>query len=70
MAWAYPQCLGLGMDTDALAKSLRQNYGVAGQEQFTAAIDLAQFTVRNLIKPLRTNIKKKKNAMQNNLFAN
>lgn len=46
MAWAYPQCLGLGMDTEQLAKSLRENYGVAGQEQFTAAIDLAQFTVR------------------------
>lgn len=46
MAWGYPQCLGLGMDTDELAKLLRQNYGVSGQEQFTAAIDLAQFTVR------------------------
>lgn len=45
MAWAYPQCLGLGMDKEELGKLLRQNYGVAGQEQFTAAIDLTQNTV-------------------------
>lgn len=49
MAWAYPQCLGLGMDQEELSKLLRQNYGVAGQEQFTAAIDLVQNIVSSLL---------------------
>ncbi|XP_022900199.1 tetraspanin-18B [Onthophagus taurus] len=42
IAWAWPQCLGLGMIPEELTKSLQRSYGVAGQEQFTAAIDLAQ----------------------------
>ncbi|KRT83664.1 Tetraspannin [Oryctes borbonicus] len=42
IAWAWPQCLGLGLIPQELAKSLQRNYGVGGQEQFTAAVDLAQ----------------------------
>ncbi|KAI4457427.1 tetraspanin [Holotrichia oblita] len=41
-AWAWPQCLGLGLIPDELGKSLQKSYGIAGEEQFTAAIDLAQ----------------------------
>ncbi|KAJ3666337.1 hypothetical protein Zmor_001786 [Zophobas morio] len=41
-AWAWPNCLGLDVDPEALTKALQRNYGNAGQEQFTAAIDLAQ----------------------------
>ncbi|RZC42491.1 tetraspanin-11 [Asbolus verrucosus] len=42
IAWAWPNCLGLGVDPVDLTKSLQRNYGNVGQEQFTAAIDLAQ----------------------------
>ncbi|KAL1490759.1 hypothetical protein ABEB36_013404 [Hypothenemus hampei] len=42
VAWLWPQCMGLGLDSEALVKNLQRNYGVSGQEQFTAAIDLAQ----------------------------
>ncbi|KAJ8919136.1 hypothetical protein NQ315_012121, partial [Exocentrus adspersus] len=40
--WVWPKCVGLGLDVLDLIKSLQKNYGVSGQEQFTAAIDLAQ----------------------------
>ncbi|XP_017777431.1 PREDICTED: tetraspanin-11 [Nicrophorus vespilloides] len=42
IAWIWPQCLGLGIVPEELVRVLQANYGVAGQEQFTAAIDLAQ----------------------------
>lgn len=45
-AWAWPQCLGLGLIPDELGKSMQKSYGVPGEEQFTAAIDLAQTLVR------------------------
>ncbi|XP_065170546.1 tetraspanin-18B isoform X1 [Atheta coriaria] len=41
-AWIWPQCMGLGVVADELVKSMQRNYGAAGQEQFTAAIDLLQ----------------------------
>ncbi|CAH0553130.1 unnamed protein product [Brassicogethes aeneus] len=41
-AWAWPDCLGLGLDPDLTTKTLQMNYGSTGQEQFTAAVDLAQ----------------------------
>lgn len=44
-AWVWPNCLGLEVDPEILTKSLQRNYGNAGQEQFTAAIDLAQTKV-------------------------
>ncbi|XP_030763836.1 tetraspanin-11 [Sitophilus oryzae] len=46
VTWLWPQCMGLGVDGDAMVKSLQRNYGVSGQDQFTAAIDLAQTTFR------------------------
>ncbi|XP_060523754.1 tetraspanin-11 [Cylas formicarius] len=46
VAWIWPQCVGLGLNADHLAKELQRNYGVSGQDQFTAAIDLAQTTFR------------------------
>lgn len=45
ISWAWPHCLGLDLDVDELTKTLQRSYGVPGQEQFTAAIDLAQSTV-------------------------
>lgn len=45
IASVWPQCLGLGIDSDDLVKALQRNYGAVGQEQFTAAIDLAQANV-------------------------
>lgn len=47
IASAWPHCLGLGLDPEDLVKELQRNYGAAGQEQFTAAVDLAQATVIN-----------------------
>ncbi|XP_050311868.1 tetraspanin-11 [Anthonomus grandis grandis] len=44
VAWLWPHCVGLGLDGDALVKTLQRNYGVSGQDQFTAAVDLAQVT--------------------------
>ncbi|CAH1126972.1 unnamed protein product [Ceutorhynchus assimilis] len=44
VVWIWPQCVGLGLDTEALVKILQRNYGVSGQDQFTAAVDLAQTT--------------------------
>ncbi|KAK4883014.1 hypothetical protein RN001_006333 [Aquatica leii] len=42
ISWIWPHCLGLDLDKDELITSLQSNYGVSGQEQFTAAIDLTQ----------------------------
>ncbi|KAJ8971578.1 hypothetical protein NQ314_000635, partial [Rhamnusium bicolor] len=42
IAWAWPNCIGLGLDVVDLIKTLQRNYGTSGQEQFTAAVDLAQ----------------------------
>lgn len=47
IASAWPHCLGLGLDPEDLVKELQRNYGAAGQEQFTAAVDLAQTNVSN-----------------------
>lgn len=38
----WPHCLGLNLDSTAMVKSLQRNYGISGQEQFTAAMDYAQ----------------------------
>ncbi|KAK9879286.1 hypothetical protein WA026_004137 [Henosepilachna vigintioctopunctata] len=40
--WAWPNCLGLGLDSYELTKAVQGNYGKEDQEEFTAAIDLAQ----------------------------
>nr|CAH7766260.1 unnamed protein product [Callosobruchus chinensis] len=42
VAWLWPNCMGLGPDTEDLVKALQRNYGVSGQEHFTVAVDLAQ----------------------------
>ncbi|KAF5292757.1 hypothetical protein FQR65_LT11165 [Abscondita terminalis] len=42
ISWIWPHCLGIDLDKDELVTSLQSNYGVSGQEQFTAAIDLTQ----------------------------
>lgn len=44
----WPHCLGLSVTPVELAHSLQREYGLAGHEQFTAAIDLAQSTVIQL----------------------
>lgn len=49
IATVWPTCLGLGLDLEDLVKNLQRNYGVAGQEQFTAAVDLAQANVRSKV---------------------
>lgn len=43
----WPHCLGLSVTPTELAHTLQREYGMAGHEQFTAAVDLAQSTVRN-----------------------
>lgn len=45
IAWAWPSCVGIGLNVENLVKALQSKYGSAGQEQFTAAMDLAQTTV-------------------------
>ena len=42
MITAWPQCLGLNLNETAMVKALQGKYGVPGEEQFTAAMDLAQ----------------------------
>ncbi|KAB0802806.1 hypothetical protein PPYR_04992 [Photinus pyralis] len=42
VSWVWPHCIGLDLNKDELIKALQSNYGVPGQEQFTAAIDLTQ----------------------------
>ncbi|KAK5649779.1 hypothetical protein RI129_000808 [Pyrocoelia pectoralis] len=42
ISWVWPHCIGLDLNGDELTKTLQSNYGVSGQEQFTAAIDLTQ----------------------------
>lgn len=49
VTWAWPTCLGLNLGGEELTKSLQRNYGVAGQEQFTVAIDLAQTLVSGVL---------------------
>lgn len=44
-AWLWPNCLGLIVDTHNLMETLQNQYGTAGNEQLTAAVDLAQVTV-------------------------
>lgn len=38
----WPQCLGLTLNVTAMVKTLQGYYGIPGEEQFTAAMDLAQ----------------------------
>lgn len=45
VAWIWPQCMGFSLDPEALMKSVQRNYGVTGQDQLTAAVDLAQASV-------------------------
>lgn len=42
----WPHCLGLSITAVDLIHILQREYGLAGHEQFTAAVDLAQSTVR------------------------
>jgi hypothetical protein len=42
MIMAWTQCLGLNLNKTAMVKSLQGKYGVPGEEQFKAAIDLVQ----------------------------
>lgn len=37
--------MGFSLDPEALMKSVQRNYGVTGQDQLTAAVDLAQASV-------------------------
>jgi hypothetical protein len=46
LAVICPEYLGVTVTKTQLAESLQRTYGVPGKEQFTAAIDLAQTTVR------------------------
>lgn len=41
-----PQFLGLAIESPRLTDALQRGYGVPGREQFTAALDLAQVSVR------------------------
>lgn len=45
----WPNCLGLAVAPGELSRTLQREYGVAGHEQFTAAVDLAQTAVFILI---------------------
>lgn len=38
----WPHCLGISLDESQMVRSLKNNYGVPGQELFTNAMDLAQ----------------------------
>jgi len=46
LAFICPEYLGVTVTKTQLTESLQRTYGVPGKEQFTAAIDLAQTTVR------------------------
>lgn len=46
LAVICPEYLGVTVTKTQLAESLQRTYGVPGKEQFTAAVDLAQTTVR------------------------
>jgi hypothetical protein len=50
LAVVCPEYLGVTVSMAHLARSLQRTYGVPGKEQFTAAIDLAQTTVRRTLK--------------------
>lgn len=41
----WPHCLGLAVTPTDLTQILQRDYGIAGHEQFTAAVDLAQSSV-------------------------
>lgn len=45
ITWIWPQCLGLGLDTEELVKTVQRNYGSTGEDQLTAAVDLVQTSV-------------------------
>lgn len=38
----WPHCLGPNLNSTSLIKALQGNYGIAGKEQFTVAVDLTQ----------------------------
>ena len=38
----WPNCLGLNLDEESMTSALTSQYGIPGNEQYTAAIDLAQ----------------------------
>ncbi|KAL3279231.1 hypothetical protein HHI36_016744 [Cryptolaemus montrouzieri] len=40
--WAWPNCLGLRLDPYDLIKTIQGSFGKESQEEFTAAVDLAQ----------------------------
>ncbi|XP_045461051.1 CD151 antigen [Harmonia axyridis] len=40
--WAWPNCLGLVLDPYELTKSVQGRFGKESEEEFTAAVDLAQ----------------------------
>ncbi|XP_018330643.1 tetraspanin-11 [Agrilus planipennis] len=44
--WIWPSCLGMELRVNELIRSLKKNYGTAGNEQFTVAVDLIQKTYR------------------------
>lgn len=46
---AWPGCIGLQSARGGAVGALQSSYGIPGQEQFTAAMDLAQTSV-NFIK--------------------
>ncbi|XP_056637165.1 CD151 antigen [Diorhabda sublineata] len=42
IAWIWPSCMGLGINSEELIDALQRNYGSENQDQFTNAIDLVQ----------------------------
>ncbi|CAG9859305.1 unnamed protein product [Phyllotreta striolata] len=40
--WIWPNCMGLGVEDGELMRAIQRNYGIRDQEEFTAAVDLAQ----------------------------
>lgn len=38
----WPQCLGLTLNITEMVRTVQEYYGISGEEQFTAAMDLAQ----------------------------
>lgn len=45
----WPHILGIDVRPARLIRALQRSYSVPGREQFTAALDLAQTTVRKFI---------------------
>jgi hypothetical protein len=52
LAVICPEYLGVTVSVTQLTESLQRTYGVPGKEQFTAAIDLAQTNVREILELL------------------